>query len=141
MKRLSTIFTICIFLAVAVLPGCKKEEQDRTSEYALIVLFAATFTRTFSFSCNKFSVNSSCTNYYGFGTSSSTCTSGGGTVSSSKCSNLSNYGTCTTAVGGSSSSEFVYYSGGTSPVCASAGACQTDCTAILVGTYRSTYTP
>ncbi|HMW59365.1 MAG TPA: hypothetical protein PKE49_13535 [Leptospiraceae bacterium] len=141
MKRLSTIFTIFIFFVGAVLPGCKKEEKDHTSEYALIVLFAASFTRTFSFSCNKFSVNSSCTNYYGFGTSSATCTSGGGTVSTSKCSNLSNYGTCTTAAGGSGSSEFVFYSGGTNPVCGSAGACQTNCTAVGSGTYSSTYTP
>lgn len=136
--RSTAAILILAFAGSFLLSGCKKkEEDDTTTTYLLAALLFSSSTRAFAGSCNKFSVNSSCTNSYGTFVASS-CTGGGGTTSTSKCSNLANYGTCTTTQG---ASELVYYSGGTSPVCASAGACQTNCTGLLGGTYSAAYTP
>ena len=135
--RSTAALVLVLFLSMLILPGCKKKEEDDTTTYLLAALLFSSASRAFAGSCNKFSVNSSCTNSYGTFVASS-CTSGGGTSSTSKCSNLANYGAC---VFSSGAAEFVYYSGGTSPVCGSSAACQTDCVSVLRGTYSATYTP
>lgn len=127
------------FIAFVALPptSCqKKEEGNDESTYLLLAAAAASASRTFAGSCNKFSVNSTCINSYGTFVASS-CTGQGGTVGSSRCSALTNLGSCSSNSG---ATQTVYYSGGTSPVCNSTGTCSTDCTTVL-GTYSSTYSP
>ena len=117
-----------------LLPGCKKEdkETDSTALAVVAALALSSSASTLTGSCNKFSVNSTCDNYYGTN-GQSTCTAQSGTYSSSRCSALTNFGACRTT-----GTERVYYSGGTSPVCSSTGTCSTNCSTIL-GTYATTY--
>lgn len=120
-------------IGTMIFSNCKKKENDDSSTTTLLAgLLLASSSSTLTGSCNKFSVNSTCDNYYG-SSGQSTCIAQSGTYSTTRCSALTNFGSCRTT-----GTERVYYSGGTGPLCSSTGTCQTNCTSIL-GTYGSTY--
>lgn len=122
------------FFTLSTLSSCKKKEEDDQTLTTLLLgtLLLNASATAFAGSCHKFSVNSSCVNSYGT-FSANSCTGAGGTVGSSRCATLTNFGSCR-----SGSSETVFYSGGTSPTCGSSGACQTLCVSNL-GTYSASY--